>query len=62
VAYQPNDGRPPSEPTDRKVHVICFGGFDSKKRGDAPWPVGQPTVWAISSPPHPYQIKEWELA
>ncbi len=50
----------------RSVHVVLFGGFDSRKRGDAPWPSAggrpSPTNWKISRPPHPYEIKEYEIA
>lgn len=49
----------------RHVHVTLFNGFSTKKRGDAPWPAGggrPPTIWRISKPPHPADIKEWELA
>lgn len=50
----------------RAVHVVLFGGYDSKKAGHAPWPSagGRPhqTVWRIDRPPHDYQIKEFEVA
>lgn len=54
----------------RAVHVRLFGsamqaGIDTKRRGDPPWPAkgGRPldTNWRVSSPPHPYQIKEFEV-
>lgn len=55
----------------RNVHVRTFGGptvrpYDSKKAGAAPWPSAgsRPvqTNWGISNPPHPFEIKEWEIA
>lgn len=49
----------------RHVHVVLFGGFSTKKRGDAPWPSGggrPPTNWRISKPPHPADIEFWEIA
>jgi hypothetical protein len=49
----------------RNVYVRLFGGYDSAKRGDPPWPSGGgrvPTNWRVSRTPHPYQIEEWELA
>lgn len=49
----------------RAVHVRLFGGHDTRKRGDTPWPAGggrPPTNWRISKPPHPYEIEEWEVA
>lgn len=48
----------------RAVHVILFGGFDSKKADHAPWPSfggRPPTVWRISRNPHPFEIKEYEV-
>lgn len=54
----------------RAVHVRLFGkagnpGWDSKKAGSKPWPAkgGRPldTNWRVSSPPHPYHIKEFEV-
>lgn len=48
----------------RAVHVRLFGGWDSRKAGHAPWPSGggrTPTDWSISKPPHPFQIKEYEI-
>lgn len=76
MAYQPNTGKLPAECvvwsedeqtilSCRAVHVRCFGGFDSRKAGHAPWPSagGRPaTNWAISARPHPFEIMEWELA
>lgn len=74
MAYEPNFGKLPDEcvATDddgavsyRLVHVRLFGGSCTKKAGAAPWPDAgrQPaTRWAISRPPHPYEIEEWELA
>lgn len=46
----------------RAVHVVLFGGFDSRKAGHAPWPSAPPTVWRISAKPHPYEIREFEIA
>ncbi len=56
----------------RAVHVRLFGspernlkGFDSKAAGLPPWPAGgarTPTIWKISRKPHPFEIKEWEIA
>lgn len=76
MAWQPNHGSLPDdcvvlddetgEVTGyRKVHVRCFGGYDSKARGHEPWPAAgakPPTVWKISRRPHPYEIQEYELA
>lgn len=76
MPYQPNTGTLPEACaiTDengnvtgwRNVHVQLFGGYDSKKAGAAPWPAkgGRPhdTRWAISEPPHRFQIEEYELA
>ncbi len=75
MPYQPNPGRLPDECLVldeqgevvgyRPVHVRLFNGIDSKVRGDAPWSSAnarQPTVWKISRPPHPFEIKEWILA
>lgn len=57
----------------RPVHVRLWGdpargvaGWDTKRAGQAPWPAkgGRQidTDWRISKPPHPYQIKEFEVA
>lgn len=49
----------------RAVHVVLFGGLDTRKAGHAPWPAAggrPPTQWRISKPPHPYEIMEWEIA
>lgn len=50
----------------KAVHVRLFSGFDSRRAGHAPWPAkgGRPidTNWRVSRPPHPYEIKEWEIA
>ncbi len=49
----------------RAVHVVLFGGLDTRKLGHAPWPAAggrPPTQWRISKPPHPYEIMEWEIA
>lgn len=49
----------------RAVHVRCFGGFDSRKAGHAPWPAAggrPPTQWRISKPPHSSDIEFWEIA
>lgn len=73
MAYQPNIGERPAaiaiwDETGkvvtgyRPVHVILHGGYDSKQRDVAPWPGGPPTDWRISNPPHPFQIKSWDLA
>lgn len=71
MPYQRNPGRLPPECVIRDddgnatgfraVHVRLFGGYDSRKRGDAPWPSGAPTVWGISAQPHPFQIEEFEV-
>lgn len=76
MAYQPNPGNLPPECEirdehgnvigHRAVHVRLFGGFDSKKRGDAPWPSAggrpNPTNWKISRKPHQYEIEFYEIA
>lgn len=72
---KPNDGQVPPECVVRdeqgnvvgfrSVHVVLFGGHDTRRAGVAPWPAGggrPPTVWRISKPPHSYEIKEWSLA
>lgn len=49
----------------RNVHVRLFGGYDSRKAGHPPWPAdgARPaTNWAISRRPHPFEIREWEVA
>lgn len=49
----------------RPVHVRLWGGLDSRKAGHAPWPSGGTRVatdWTISKPPHPFDIKEYEIA
>lgn len=61
MAYQRNDGHRPGYAAGRSVHVILFGGIDTKKRGDPPWPADGPTKWAISNPPDKFQIKEFEV-
>lgn len=74
MAYQPNPGKLPDEcvvegengnVTHLAVHVRLFGGWDSKKAGYAPWPSAggrPPNRWAISRPPHDYEIAEYEVA
>ena len=76
MAYQPNPGRLPAdcELLDehgelagyRPVHVRLFCGWDSQRAGHAPWPAagGRPraTVWRISTPPHPFEIQQYEVA
>lgn len=76
MSFQPNPGRLPpecvvldddGEPCGyRSVHVRLFGGYDSKAAGDRPWPSAGgkpfPTRWAISRPPHRFEIKEFEIA
>lgn len=74
MAYAPNPGRLPdacviesdSGTQYRSVHVQLFGGYCTRKAGAAPWPSkgarGGETNWRISQPPHPYEIKEWEIA
>lgn len=76
MAYQPNEGRIPDaclilddqgEVTGhRPVHVRCYGGYDTRKMGAAPWPShtgrAQTTNWKISRRPHPFEIQEWVLA
>lgn len=50
----------------RNVHVRCFGGYDSRKAGHAPWPAStgraQTTNWKISRPPFGFEIREFEIA
>lgn len=49
----------------RSVHVTLFGGFSTKRAGHAPWPAGggrPPTNWKIGRPPHPFDIKEYDIA
>ncbi|WP_371431355.1 hypothetical protein [Novosphingobium sp.] len=48
----------------RGIHVRLFNGWDSKASGNAPWPSAggrPPTVWTISRPPHPFEIREFEV-
>lgn len=56
-----NPGYRPPECVGRKVHVRLFSGYDTKKRMADPWPADAPTDWTISDPPHPAQIRGWEL-
>lgn len=76
MAYHPNAGSLPSAcvivddqgnvTSYRKIHVRCFGGYDSRKAGHDPWPShtgrAQNTSWKISRPPFDLDIREWELA
>lgn len=56
-----NKGRQPGEAFGRKVHVLLWGGWTNKKAIlSDPWPADD-IDWTISDPPHPYQIKAWEL-
>jgi hypothetical protein len=78
VAYQPNIGELPAESLIqevdeqgklvitgyRAVHVRLFGGWDSQKTGNAPWPAAgrQPaTRWSIEKPPHASDIEFYEV-
>jgi hypothetical protein len=48
----------------RAVHVVLFNGWSSRAAGHAPWPAAGgrlPTQWRISSPPHPFEIREYEV-
>lgn len=53
----------------RAVHIRTFGSehipvFDSQRGGHNPWPAkgGRPdTNWRISNPPHPHEIREFEV-
>lgn len=49
----------------RHVHVVLFNGWDSKAASSPPWPSNGsragPTVWKISRPPHPFEIKQYEV-
>ena len=47
----------------RAVHVVLFGGLDTRKAGHAPWPAGggRPRARRRAAP-HPFEIKEWEIA
>ena len=48
----------------RAVHVVLFNGWSSRATGHAPWPAagGRPaTQWRISAPPHPFEIREYEV-
>jgi hypothetical protein len=77
MAWQPNPGHLPPEceildeagevAGYRSVHVRLFNGWDSKKAGTGAWPAvasrGPSTNWAIRrGNPHPFDIKEWDLA
>jgi len=48
----------------RHVHVKLFNGWDSRNHGMT-WPArglrAPFTRWEISKPPHPFQIKEYEI-
>lgn len=45
----------------RAVHVVLFNGWDSRKAsGGFPWPSAS-VVWSISRPPHPFEIKQYEV-
>lgn len=74
MTYQSNMGRMPREcavldddgnfVSYRAVHVRLFNGSDSAKMGHAAWPSAgrqPPTVWKISSPPHPFEIQFYEI-
>lgn len=74
MVWKANEGRCPYEAEirdegggiagHRAVHVRLFGGWDSKKAGHKPWPAAgarPPTNWRISRPPHPFEIKEYEV-
>lgn len=74
MALQPNPG---SLPRDciildeegnvtgfRKVHVVLFNGHSTRAAGQDPWPASgarPPTCWAISRPPHPFEIQSYEV-
>lgn len=75
MAYQPNAGKLPAacrivddqgEVTGyRKCHVRLFGGWDSRVAGHDPWPAGgnrEAISWRIGRKPHPFEIKEFEVA
>lgn len=75
MAWKRNEGRLPAEcvvlsedgnvESYRAVHVRLFGGFDTQRTGHAPWPAAggrPPTDWSISRQPHPFQIREYQIA
>lgn len=48
----------------RAVHVVLFNGWSSRGAGHASWPAAggrPPTQWRISTPPHPFEIREYEV-
>lgn len=46
----------------RHVHVILFNGWDSRKAlSGGAWP-SSTTRWQISRPPHPGEVKFYEVA
>jgi len=74
VALQPNPGSVPPDclildeegnvASFRKVHVVLFNGHSTRAAGQEPWPAGgtrPPTNWGLSKPPHPFEIKAYEV-
>jgi hypothetical protein len=46
----------------KKVRVMLFRDEGLKQARDRePWPAGPQTVWKIDEPPHPFQIRRYEV-
>ena len=48
----------------RSVHVVLFNGWSSRAARQSPWLAAggrPPTQWRISNPPHPFEIREYEV-
>ena len=48
----------------RQVYVTLFNARDTRAAGTGPWPAAggkPPTCWAVSRPPHPFEIEFYEV-
>lgn len=63
MALQPNAGKCPSEAHGRRVRVVLFNGHDTARKEPGGWAADGKSGcnWRIGKPPHPFEIKEWEL-
>jgi hypothetical protein len=59
-----NEGYCPREADGQRIHATLFNGIDTRDASPQGWPAdGRGACnWRISRPPHPYDIKDWEIA
>ncbi|MBB4859673.1 hypothetical protein HNO88_003002 [Novosphingobium chloroacetimidivorans] len=63
MPLQPNPGKCPAEAAGRRVRVVLFNGTDTARTEPGGWAADGKSgcTWRIHRPPHPFDIKLWEL-